>query len=144
MSIRLAGVAIFLIAALYAWTAQDYTASFGDVLGPSVFPVMVGIPAMALALSLVVYPGGTVSWPSGGRMLRQGMAIAALIGYAFLLKPLGFPLATAAVIAIVAMVLDGPPIKSMIIGVAGSLSLWVLFDQLLGLPIDFLGTFFGG
>lgn len=144
MSIRLAGVAIFLIAALYAWTAQDYTASFGDVLGPSVFPIMVGIPAMALALSLVVYPGGSVSWPSSERLLRQGLAIAALIGYAFLLEPLGFPLATAAVIACVAMVLDGPPTKSLVIGVSGSLSLWVLFDQLLGLPIDFLGSVLGG
>ncbi len=144
MSIRLAGVAIFLIAALYAWTAQDYTASFGDVLGPSVFPVMVGIPAMALALSLVVFPGGSVSWPSGPRLVRQAMALGALIAYALLLEPLGFPLATAAVIAAVAMVLDGPPLKSALIGITGSLSLWVLFDQLLGLPIDFLGTLFGG
>ena len=144
MSIRLAGVAIFMVAALYAWTAQDYTASFGDVLGPSVFPVMVGIPAMALALSLVVFPGGSVSWPSGPRLLRQAMALAALIAYALLLEPLGFPLATAAVIAAVAMVLDGPPLKSSLIGIIGSLSLWVLFDQLLGLPIDFLGTLFGG
>lgn len=144
MSIRLAGVAIFLVAALYAWTAQDYTASFGDVLGPSVFPIMVGIPAMALALSLVVFPGGSVSWPSPARLLRQAMALGALIAYALLLEPLGFPLATAAVIAAVAMVLDGPPLKSTLIGIAGSLSLWVLFDQLLGLPIDFLGTLFGG
>ncbi|RMA41475.1 tripartite tricarboxylate transporter TctB family protein [Rhodophyticola porphyridii] len=144
MSIRLAGVAIFLVAALYAWTAQDYTASFGDVLGPSVFPVMVGIPAMALALSLVVFPGGTVSWPSGDRLLRQAMALAALVVYALLLERLGFPIATAALIAVVAIILDGPPGKSLLIGVAGSLSLWVLFDQLLGLPIDFLGSFFTG
>jgi len=144
MSIRLAGVAIFLIAALYAWTAQDYTASFGDVLGPSVFPVMVGVPAMVLALSLVVFPGGTVSWPAPARLLRQGMAIGALILYAMVLEPLGFPIATALVIAAVAIVLDGPPVKSALIGLAGSLSLWVLFDRLLGLPIDFLGSLFGG
>jgi putative tricarboxylic transport membrane protein len=144
MSIRLAGVAIFLIAALYAWTAQDYTVSFGDVLGPSVFPVMVGIPAMALALSLVIFPGGTTSWPLPERLARQGMALAALIVYAILLKPLGFPLATAAMIVAVAIVLGGPPVKSLIIGVSGSLTLWVLFDQLLGLPIDFLGTLFKG
>lgn len=144
MSIRLAGVAIFLIAALYAWTAQDYTASFGDVLGPSVFPVMVGIPAMLLALSLVVFPGGTVSWPAPSRLLRQGLAIASLVAYSVLLEPLGFPLATAALVSVIAIVMDGPVIKSTIIGVVGALSLWVLFDQLLGLPIDFLGTFFGG
>ncbi|ABD56702.1 tripartite tricarboxylate transporter TctB family protein [Jannaschia sp. CCS1] len=144
MSIRLAGVAIFVIAALYAWTAQDYTASFGDVLGPSVFPVMVGIPAMALALSLVVFPGGTVSWPAPRRLLRQGLAIATLVAYSILLEPLGFPLATAALVAAIAIIMDGPVVKSAIIGIAGSLSLWVLFDRLLGLPIDFLGTLFDG
>lgn len=144
MSIRLAGVAIFLIAALYAWTAQDYTANFGDVLGPSVFPVMVGIPAMALALSLVLFPGGTVTWPAPGRLVRQAAALAALIAYALLLEPLGFPIATAALIAAIAVIMDGPVVKSSIIGVAGALSLWALFDQLLGLPIDFLGSLFGG
>lgn len=144
MSVRLASAAIFLIAALYAWTAQDYTASFGDVLGPSVFPIMVGISTMTLALSLAVFPSGTVSWPRSPRLLRQSTALAALVAYAILLKPIGFPLATAAVIAAIAMVLDGPMIKSLAIGVVGSLSLWTLFDQLLGLPIDFLGTLFGG
>jgi putative tricarboxylic transport membrane protein len=144
MSIRLAGAAIFLIAAFYAWTAQNYTASFGDVLGPSVFPVLVGIPAMALALSLVVFPGGTVAWPAGGRILRQVIALAMLIAYALLLKPVGFPLATFGVIAGVAIVLGGPVTTSLIIAATGALSLWALFDRGLGLPLDFLGPVFGG
>ncbi|MEO0765908.1 MAG: tripartite tricarboxylate transporter TctB family protein [Pseudomonadota bacterium] len=144
MTIRLAGVAIFLIAALYAWTAQNYTAPFGDVLGPSVFPVMVGIPAMVLALSLVVFPGGTVTWPAAGRLLRQGLAVASLAAYSVLLEPLGFPIATAALVAVIAIIMDGPVVKAAIIGVAGALSLWFLFDQLLGLPIAFLGSVFGG
>ncbi|MEJ6393518.1 tripartite tricarboxylate transporter TctB family protein [Gymnodinialimonas sp. 2305UL16-5] len=144
MSIRLAGVAIFLVAALYAWTAQNYTAPFGDVLGPSVFPIMVGIPAMVLALSLVVFPGGTVSWPGPTRLVRQGLALAALVAYSVLLEPLGFPLATATLICVVGIIMGGPVLKSAMIGLIGSLSLWVLFDPVLGLPIDFFGTLFGG
>lgn len=142
MSSRLAGAAIFLIAALYAWTAQGYSVSFGDVLGPSVFPTMIAIPAMLLALSLVVFPGAPTSWPTPARLIRQSMALAALIAYALLLRPLGFPLATAMLIALLAIVLDGPPLKSLIIGVVGALGLWLLFDQLLGLPIDFFGSVF--
>lgn len=142
MSTRFAGAAIFLIAALYAWTAQDYAISFGDVLGPSVFPIMIAVPTLALALSMVAFPGAPTSWPTPARLMRQGMALAGLIAYAFLLRPLGFPLSTAAMIALLAVVLDGPPVKSLIIGVVGALSLWVLFDQLLGLPIDFFGSVF--
>lgn len=142
MSSRLAGAAIFLIAALYAWTAQGYSLSFGDVLGPSVFPVIIAVPAMALALSMVVFPGTPTEWPKPARLIRQGMVLTTLIAYAFLLRPLGFPVATAALIALLAVMLDGPPIKSVIIGVVGALGLWLLFDQLLGLPIDFFGSAF--
>lgn len=143
MSVRLAGAAILVIAALYVWLARGYTASFGDVLGPSVFPTMVGIAAIALSASLVLFPGGAVSWPSGSRMVRQACALAALIGYAVLLKPLGFPLATALLIIAVTLVLEGPPLTAVIIGVVGALSLWALFDQILGLPLAFLGRWFG-
>ena len=51
VTIRLAGVAIFLIAALFTWVGRGYTATFSDVLGPSVFPVIVGIPTMILSAS---------------------------------------------------------------------------------------------
>lgn len=144
MTIRLAGVAIFVIAALFTWVGRGYTAAFSDVLGPSVFPVIVGIPTMILSASLVVFPAGRVDWPEGPRILRQAAAIVVLVSYAWLLKPLGFPLATFGLIALLGIVLDGTPLKAGIVGATMSLGLWVLFDQVLGLPLAFLGTLFGG
>ena len=144
MLTRLVGVAIFVIATLYTWVGKDYSAQFSDVLGPSVFPVIVGIASMALAASVVVFPGGNIAVPERGRMLRQLAALVVLIGYAWLLKPLGFPLATFGLIFLLALVLEGDTLKSAIIGFCMSLGLWVLFDQVLGLPLSFLGTLFGG
>lgn len=143
MSIRLAGAAIFVIAALYAWHSATYSAPFGDVLGPSVFPLIVGIPAMILAASLVVVPAGHVEWAPRGRILRQGAALAILLGYAFMLQPLGFPLATGLLIASLGLVLGGPPWRSVLLGATIAPALWVLFDRLLGLPLAFAGTWFG-
>ena len=143
MSVRLAGVAIFVIAALYTWYGRGYTASFGDVLGPSVFPVIVGIPAMILSASLVAFPSGRVEWPDRQHMARQVAALAILLGYALLLRPLGFPLATFGLVAGIGVVLGGSPLKAVLLGAVVSPALWALFDQVLGLPLAVLGTWFG-
>ncbi|KUF10970.1 tricarboxylic transporter [Pseudoponticoccus marisrubri] len=132
-----------MIAALYTWYGRDYTASFGDVLGPSVFPMIVGIPAMILAASLVVFPSGQVSWPPRDHMLRQVAALAILAGYAWLLLPLGFPLATFGLIAGLGIVLGGAPLKAVALGAVLAPGLWALFDQVLGLPLAVLGRWFG-
>lgn len=143
MSVRLAGVAIFMIAALYTWYGRDYTASFGDVLGPSVFPMIVGIPAMILSASLVVFPSGQVAWPDRSHMARQVAALAILAGYAWLLLPLGFPIATFGLIAGLGIVLGGKPLKAVALGAVLAPGLWALFDQVLGLPLAVLGRWFG-
>ncbi|MDF0603218.1 tripartite tricarboxylate transporter TctB family protein [Psychromarinibacter sp. C21-152] len=143
MSVRLAGVAIFMIAALFTWYGRGYTASFGDVLGPGVFPVIVGIPAMILSASLVVFPSGQVEWPERPYLVRQLAALAILAGYAWLLGPLGFPLATFGLIVGIGIVLGGAPLKAVILGALFAPALWALFDQVLGLPLAVLGDWFG-
>jgi len=142
MTVRLAGVAIFMIAALYTWYGREYTANFGDVLGPAVFPMIVGIPTMILAASLVVFPSGQVEWPDRQHMFRQVAALVILFGYAWLLRPLGFPLATFGLIAGIGIVLGGAPLKSVVLGALFAPALWALFDQVLGLPLAFLGQWF--
>jgi putative tricarboxylic transport membrane protein len=137
------GVVIFVIAALYTRQAGTYAITFGDVLGPTVFPVIVGIPMMILSASLVVFPTGQVDWPAPQRMGRQAAALAVLVGYTLLLEPLGFPLATFALIALIGMILGGAAWRAILLGAISAPALWALFDQVLGLPLDFLGTLFG-
>jgi putative tricarboxylic transport membrane protein len=135
------GVVIFVIAALYTRQAGTYAVTFGDVLGPTVFPIIVGIPMMILSASLVVFPTGQVDWPAPQRMWRQAAALAVLVGYTMTLEPLGFPLSTFALIGII---LGGAPWKAVVLGALMAPALWALFDQVLGLPLDFLGELFTG
>ena len=136
------GVAIFLIAALYTQQAGTYAVTFGDVLGPTVFPIIVGVPMMILSASLVVFPTGQVEWPAPQRMGRQAAALAVLAGYTLALEPLGFPLATFALIALIGIILGGAPWRAALLGAIMAPGLWALFDQVLGLPLDFLGSLF--
>ncbi|WP_292289298.1 tripartite tricarboxylate transporter TctB family protein [Marivita sp.] len=142
MSVRIMGVVIFVIAALYTRQAGTYAITFGDVLGPTVFPIIVGIPMMLLSASLVVFPTGQVDWPAPQRMWRQLAALAVLVGYTLTLEPLGFPLATFALIALIGIILGGAPWRAVLLGAIMAPALWALFDQLLGLPLDFLGELF--
>ena len=89
------------------------------MLGPSVFPTLVGVPAMVLSALIALFPGGTTSWPARHRVLRQGVAVAILIAYAYLLQPLGVPLATGLLIGSVAWLMGGPPIGSLLLGALG-------------------------
>ena len=139
MSLRILGAVVLVIAALYGWVGRGYEAPFGDVLGPSVFPVIVAVPTALLAASLVVFPSGQVSWPPPRRIARQAAGLGVLIAYAWLLKPLGFPVATFGLIAGLAVVLGGPPVSAVILGAGMSAGLWVLFDRVLGLPLALLG-----
>ena len=109
------------------------------MLGPSVFPTMIGVPAMILSALIALFPGGTTSWPARHRLLRQVAAVAILLAYAYLLQPLGFPIATGLLIASVAWLMGGPPIGSLLLGVLAAPGLYVLFDRVLGLPLDLLG-----
>jgi putative tricarboxylic transport membrane protein len=143
MSVRILGVAIFVIAALYTWQAGNYVVNFGDVLGPSVFPVIVGVPMMILSASLVVFPTGQVEWPAPQRMWRQAAALAVLVGYTMTLEPFGFPLATFALIALIGIILGGAAWRAALLGAVMAPALWALFDKVLGLPLDFLGTLLG-
>mgnify|MGYP006270846609 CR=1 FL=1 len=136
------GVAIFVIAALYTRQAGTYDVAFGDVLGPTVFPVIIGVPMMVLAASLVVFPAGQVVWPAPQRMARQLAALAVLVGYTVALQPLGFPLATFALIALIGIVLGGAPWRAVLLGALMAPALWALFDRVLGLPLDLVGDLF--
>ncbi|PWK61492.1 tripartite tricarboxylate transporter TctB family protein [Roseicyclus mahoneyensis] len=143
MSVRLFGAAVFAIAALYTLQSQQYLITFGDVLGPSVFPVIVGIPMMILSASLVVFPTGDVAWPGRDRLWRQAAALAAFVGYTLVMEEVGFPIATAALIALIGFIMGGSPWRALALGAVFGPGLWALFDQVLGLPLDFLGTLFG-
>jgi putative tricarboxylic transport membrane protein len=143
LSVRLFGAAVFAIAALYTLQAGSYQITFGDVLGPSVFPVIVGIPMMILSASLVVFPTGQVEWAGRDRMWRQAAALAVFVAYVLLMERVGFPIATAALIALIGIIMGGAPWRAVALGAVFGPGLWALFDRVLGLPLDFLGTLFG-
>lgn len=143
MTDRLAGLTFFLLAAGYLWLSAGYTAGFGDPLGPAIFPRVIGIPAVILGLSLMIWPAHNATWAGTAGLLRQGAAIALLLGYALLLEPLGFVPTTFAAILGLSVLMGAPPLSGLLTAAAAAPGLYFLFDRLMGLPLPLLGEMLG-
>ncbi len=144
MSDRITGVVLFALAVGYGIMARGYTSDFAsEPLGPASFPTLLAVLLGATSIYLIVRPGPEADWPRGAALLHQIIAVAVLTGYAFALEPLGFLLSTAVVVAVIAVQLGTTWLRAGILGVGGSVALFVLFDWVLGLPLP-TGTLYGG
>ncbi|WP_185968391.1 tripartite tricarboxylate transporter TctB family protein [Paracoccus sp. M683] len=143
MTDRLAGLFFVLLATGYVWLSTGYTAGFGDPLGPAIFPRVIGIPAVVLGLSLLIWPRHNASWAGTAGLLRQAAAVALLIGYAVLLEPVGFVPTTFAAILGLGLLMGAPPAKGLLTAALAAPGLYLLFDRLMGLPLPLVGTMFG-
>lgn len=140
---RIFGAAIFVIAAIYLNSALTYEASFGDPLGPRAFPLMLAIPALLGSASLVVFPGTTEAFAERDRQLIQLGAVVCLFAFVFLLERLGFLISTAGMVIVLALLMQARPLAACVIGTIASPALWLLFDQLLDLPLPAIGDWIG-
>lgn len=143
MTDRLAGLCFFLLAAGYVWLSAGYTAGFGDPLGPAIFPRVIGIPAILLGLSLMIWPRHNAIWAGPAGLLRQAAALGLLLGYALLLEPVGFVPSTFAAVLGLGLLMGAPPVRGLLTAGIAAPGLYLLFDRLMGLPLPMIGTWFG-
>ena len=140
---RIAGAVIFMISAAAFWVARDYEASFGDPLGPAVFPQMVAAAAAILSIGLILRPDPNPKAQPLHAFIRQAMTLGVLIGYALLLEPLGFPLSTMIGTTCLALLFGAERMKAGLTGIAVGISLYLIFDTVLGLPLPLAPARFG-
>jgi putative tricarboxylic transport membrane protein len=141
MSDRVAGLIILALTIWFGWTAGSYEASFGDPLGPAAFPQMLAVPAGILSLILILKPDPDPEWVLGRPALKQLATLGVLIAYALLLEELGFVLATALGVVVMGRLLGAGWGRAAISGVVMSVTLFVVFDRLLGLPLPLYPAF---
>ena len=122
-------------------------------IGPGFVPTIVAIGLVVLAIALLVRTtvrpdidladyaaeqAASTSWPT------VGLAAGVLAGYALLLAPLGYILATTILIPVAARVLGSrQTIRDAIVGLAMSVAVWLVFTRFLGvrLPAGLLEPF---
>jgi putative tricarboxylic transport membrane protein len=135
VSDRLTGLVLLALAVAYGVTASGYQAMIGDPLGPAVFPIVLAIPLGLLSIYLILRPDPRADWPRGRALLRQALALVALVAYAYLLEPLGFIVSTFLAVVALGCLLGARLRDAVLAGLGISVSLFVLFDNLLDLPL---------
>jgi putative tricarboxylic transport membrane protein len=135
MSDRLAGLVLLVLAAAYGVTASGFQAMIGDPLGPAVFPLVLAVPLAVFSLYLLFRPDAEPGWPRGRALLKQALAVAALLAYAYLLEPLGFVLATLLAVVALGCLLGARLWQAGVAGAIIAVVLFVLFNNLLSLPL---------
>ena len=99
---RIGAVAMFLFGVFWAWVGMRYPMVSRDGgPGAGVLPTALGVIIAALALASFFRPDvDRIALPQIGRIL---VILGALIGYALLLDPLGYVIATALLLGVLLM-----------------------------------------
>jgi putative tricarboxylic transport membrane protein len=143
---RLAAVIFLIVGVLYGRQALTYRgATVADVVGPSAYPLILGVLLALLAVALVVESRpraeGATFWTRHARPL---VLLGALFVYTMLLEGLGFLVSTFAYLT-ASHVWFGERswLKAAGVALAATLALWLVFDRMLGqrLPTGILGRF---
>ena len=142
LSDRIAGALLLALAVWYWIEAGSYTVEFGDPAGPSLFPRVVAVPTALLAAVLIVRPDPDPVWFRWPHVRGQIATVVILFAYPLLIEPMGFPLSTALGSALLARILGGSWLQSVISGLAMGFGLFFLFDRGFGLPLP-TGPIFG-
>jgi putative tricarboxylic transport membrane protein len=143
LSDRIAGAILFALALWFWWRAGTYTVAFGDPAGPSLFPRVIAVPLAVLSLWLVLRPDENPTWFRFPAVLKQGVALACLFAYPYLIVPLGFPIATFLAALPLSLLFGATWLQGTITAACLGVGLFFTFDLLFGLPLP-AGPLFGG
>ena len=136
MSDRITGLIVAVLALAFAAGASQLEEPFfADPLGPKAFPLLVSAVAFLAGATMVMRPDAEPAWPGLATLIRLAIATIILVAYAHALKPLGFLLPTAIASAALSYQIRPRAGQSVVIGLALSAGLLVIFKYALGLGL---------
>ena len=143
---RILGIILLLVAIGYG--AQTFGFRVGgftsDSLGPRAYPQLLAVLLGLFSLPLIFKPSSfRPAWPASSTWLALGGMVVGLVLYAYLIVPVGFILSTTLIIALMALLFNAPPLRSLLASFAVSLGLYSLFVFALGISLP-VGRIFGG
>lgn len=114
-------------------------------IGPGFMPTIVAVGLIVLAVALVLRTtfrpdtdlaehiaaeAAATSWPT------VGLVAVALVGYALVLGPLGYILATTILVPVAARILGSrQTIRDVVVGLGMSAAVWLVFTEFLGVRL---------
>lgn len=134
---RIFGLVMIVVALGYIFSATQIQTSFmSDPVGPRVFPLIVAGVVILCSVAMILKPDPDVEWPAGLMLMNLSLALVTLVGYAVMIRPLGFILPTMVASAVLSYQISSRPVPALITGIGLGLGLFVLFKFVLGLGLQ--------
>jgi putative tricarboxylic transport membrane protein len=136
MSDRIFGAVGLALAIFYGWATLQIQESFlSDAVGPKTFPLAVAVILGLSSLAILLRPDPEPRWPTLGRLTEILAAVVVMVLYAEFLDVVGFLIATAIATTYLTWRLDTPPLQAVVVGIATSVGIYVVFKLILGLSL---------
>ncbi|MEI4472255.1 tripartite tricarboxylate transporter TctB family protein [Frigidibacter sp. MR17.24] len=136
MSDRIMGGIGLALSLFYIWAATIIPESFmADVIGPSTFPIIIGVLMAVCSLVFIARPDPDPVWPPLNRLAEIGFAILVCFLYAQLIDELGFAICTALASGYLCWRLGGTPVTAVLTGLGLAAGLYLIFKTILGLSL---------
>lgn len=138
MSDRVAGVVLLAVAIGYSIIATGLKPALQmnrSPLEPGSFPLLLGILLAICSILLITKPTPDPEWPAPAAWLKMGLIILTLIFYGILIRPFGFVIATTLEMIGLALLFNGPLVRSILYSALFTVVLYALFNYVLGLGL---------
>lgn len=133
---RIFGAVMMVLALGYILSATTIQTSFmSDPVGPRTFPYMVAGVIIICSLIMLLKPDPQADWPGPMMALKIGAALLILVGYALVIRPLGFIIPTVIASGILSYMISPRPVPAALAGLGLGIGLFVLFKMVLGLGL---------
>ncbi|MEM6825851.1 MAG: tripartite tricarboxylate transporter TctB family protein [Pseudomonadota bacterium] len=131
---RVFGLVVILAALAYIVSAFQLQTSFlSDPMGSKAFPIGLGIVAILCGGVMILRPDDEAEWPGPVAVLKIGISVAVMVGYAYVLKPLGFLMPTAVAAGALSYLIAPRLVFNVLTGLGLAVGLYLLFRYALGL-----------
>ena len=133
---RVPGLVLAIAGAAAGFEATTFDVNFmTDPVGPKALPYLVALTLVFAGLHAAVRPQLGTPWPSRQMLWKLAGATGAFLLYAAALGFLGFFLSTTLVVAGLSHLYGASPRRGVPAAALLSAALWLLFVQLLALPL---------
>lgn len=141
---RAAAFGLMAFAVAVALEAATFRVAFmTDPIGPRALPWLGAALVFAGAAAMALRPATSPAPAAPGSLPRVAVVVVAFIAYALVLELLGFVVATTLLVVTLSSLFGGRPVRSLIAAGVFSGALYLLFANVLGVPLP-VGALFGG
>jgi len=134
---RVFGMLMLILAVVYGLEATKFPEPFGGVesVGPETFPIILSFLLGISAVYMMLRPDPDQAWPVKSMLIELGTTALSILIFAWAIEIVGFILAAFAVVSYLCWRMGTKPLNSAITGVVSSVSIFLLFNNVLELAL---------